>query len=121
MSADIYQRAANTVIRSLKKVGMPVFLVRETGEEFDPVRGKVTPGATEELKTTGVLTSFTKTTETEFGGNIVSGDMLLTLTAEVEPLPTDKTLVLGDIWQIVRILPVNPAGTPVCYKIQVRK
>ncbi|MGI0119690.1 hypothetical protein [Zooshikella sp. RANM57] len=121
MSDDFYQRSAETVIRMLKKRGMPVFLARSTGGVFDPVTGKTTPGVTEKLETHGVLTSFTKTTETELGGNIIAGDMLLVLTAEVEPLPTDQLLVNGEPWQIVHILPVNPAGTPICYKVQVRK
>ncbi|WP_163836870.1 hypothetical protein [Spartinivicinus ruber] len=118
---SFYEGLASTASKLLADKGAPVVLLRESGETFDPVNGRVTPGTTKQLKTSGVLTSFTKTTETELGGNIVAGDMLLVLSAEVEPLSTDKLLVNGEPWQIVRILPVNPAGTPISYKVQVRK
>ena len=118
---SLYQNMADTAVNLLKQFGTQIVLNRTTGEEFDPVAGRVTPGTTEQLNTNGVLTSFTKSTETELGGNIVAGDMLLVLSAEVEPLPTDKLLLNGEPWTIVRILPVNPAGTPLSYKIQVRK
>ncbi|NYZ69112.1 hypothetical protein H0A36_24125 [Endozoicomonas sp. SM1973] len=118
---SFYESLAGTAVNLLQQFGTQTVLIRTTGEEFDPVTGRVTPGTTEQLKTNGVLTSFTKTTETALGGNIVAGDMLLVLSAEVEPLSTDKLLVNGEPWTIVRILPVNPAGTPISYKVQVRK
>lgn len=51
---------------------------------------------------------------------VQSGDRMAIIGPQVAPQLTDKLMVGASALTIVNIVPVNPAGTAVAYKLQVR-
>jgi hypothetical protein len=101
----------------LDKRGQTVKIVR-SGDTIDPVTGDVTEGVDTVYKPKGVLTNYN---DADIDGTrIVKGDRLLILDATTEPKTSDKPIINGAEWTVVAIESINPAGTPVAYKVQVR-
>lgn len=65
----------------------------------------------------------------EHAGKTMSASLVTDLAQMLYPLPSGATDICGntlskdisDSWAIVAIEPINPAGTPVAYRVQVRK
>jgi hypothetical protein len=55
------------------------------------------------------------------GTRIKHSDRMLILDDTVEPLMTDRPSFQGSAWTPIEILPKNPAGTPICYFVVMRK
>lgn len=115
---------AATAAALLAEYGEPVTLRRETGGDFDPVTGTMSPGAAE-LKPTGPTTigmpmPLTEKNKSLFGGMIQSGDRIYVLDNSVEPLLTDKLIVNGEPWNIVHIQKPTVNGQVIVYRVLVR-
>ena len=65
----------------------------------------------------------------EHAGKTMSASLVTDIAQMLYPLPSGATDICGnapskdisDSWAIVAIEPINPAGTPVAYRVQVRK
>lgn len=111
-----YAASAATALGLLRQFGRPVTILRKTGVTSDPVAGTVA-GTPASVETTGARVKLAK----DFfeGTHVQVGDQMWLLSAEQEPLMTDALQIDGHAWPIVAIAAVNPAGTPVLYKVLV--
>ena len=76
--------------------------------------GVVTPGSEDNQETVGVVKPYKQSL---IDGTIIKmGDKEAILSPEVEPLMTDTI----EGMQVVNIDKINPAGTVLAYKLQVR-
>ena len=111
---SFYDDMADTVTELLTEFGQTVTLSRST-TTFDPVIGMNTESSTASLETIGVIVPIRQSLID--GTRVQVGDKLYTLGPDVEPLMADKI----DGWSIIAIEPINPAGTVLAYKVQVRR
>lgn len=116
---SFYSDMADVTVELLTEFGRSVTLKRSTGNSIDPITGVVTPGVDASVITTGVLKPYPS--RMIDGVRILSTDRELTITNEQTPAPTDKPTMDGEEWAIVGITEMNPAGTVIAYKIQVRR
>ena len=119
MSFD-YAPMAATASRLIAEYGAPVTLYRETSQSIDPVTGVMTPGTTSELASNGITTAITKEDRDSFG-DVQSNDRILVLDDSEAPQEGDRVSVNSEQWSIARIREVNPAGTPLIYRVLIRK
>lgn len=119
--SGFYDGMAATAQKLLTQFGQPVALRRYTGGVLDPITDTVSGATQVDEQTTGIISAIDKRRDEVLGASAMAGDMLFTLTAEVEPLQDHLIVADGQEWSIVRIIPVAPAGIPLIYKIQVRK
>lgn len=117
MSID-YAHMAATATRLLTENGQSMALRRASGGTFDPVTGTTTGASSEDLPTVGILQAIT--TSYALANEVEDGDRLAMVDASQEPALTDKLVVGANVYGIVKIQPINPAGTPVAYRLQVR-
>ena len=111
----LYSDLANVAVELLTEFGQSITLTRTTGETTDPVSGAVFQGASADQLTTGVMKPYAKNL---IDGNLIQvGDKEVVLSPTVAPLTTDR---INDM-QIVNITEINPAGTVLIYKVQVRE
>lgn len=109
-----YDDLAETVTDLLTEFGQAITLSRYSAT-FNSVTGKDSAASTASLTTVGVWQSIRA--ELIDGSRIQAGDKLLIIDASVTPAMGDKV----DGWQIVDITTINPAGTALAYRLQVRK
>jgi hypothetical protein len=118
-----YDEMAVMALEMITEFGQPVTISKTEPGEYDPETGGISPGATVEQISQGILLDFTGQ---EFQNNslIKQGDKKLKIAAQgLEWIPDllNKVIVQGRIWSIVPPLKeVNPAGTPILYELQVR-
>jgi len=116
---SFYDDMAAVALELLDEFGQAVTLPRTTGGSVDPITGIVTPGTDASVVTTGLLKPYPDAMID--GARILSSDRELVLSDEQVVNPTDKPLIDGEEWSIVNIKTINPAGTVVCYFVQVRR
>jgi len=113
-----YERMAATATRLLGNYGQPMALRRVSGATDDPATGETTGGVPTDMPTVGVFTSISA--DYAAANQVLAGDRLVVLDASQEPLMGDRLVAGGHSLAIVRIEPINPAGTPLAYRLQVR-
>ena len=113
-----YDDMAATALELLAEFGAPVTLRRVTPGAYDPATSSASSTITD-LPTTGLVRDY-KASLID-GTRILVGDKECVLSNEQAPKLTDKLPVDGVDWSIVDIKEINPAGTVVCYFVQVRK
>jgi len=116
---SFYDDMAAVALELLDEFGQAITLPRTTGGSVDPITGIVTPGTDASVVTTGLLKPYPDAMID--GARILSSDRELVLSDEQVVNPTDKPLIDGEEWSIVNIKTINPAGTVVCYFVQVRR
>lgn len=114
-----YDKIAATALKLLTKFGQPITFARETGGSVDPITGVVTPGTDASVTTTGLLKTYPDNMID--GTRILKSDRELILSNEQVVQPSDKPVINSQDWAIVDIKTLNPAGTVVIYKVQVRR
>ena len=117
---SFYEDMANTASTLLGQFGSTVTIKRETSASIDPVTGTHTPGTTASLTANGVTTAITKEDRAVFG-DVQGNDRILVLDESQAPQEGDLVEVAGEDWSIVRIQETNPAGTPLVYRVLIRK
>jgi len=103
----------------LSEFGASITLKRTTPGTLDPVTGIESSASTANLTTTGIVKTYA--TKLIDGTRIQAGDRLLILDDTQVPDMTDQVLIGAEYWNIIDIMPVDPAGTPLVYFVQVRK
>lgn len=94
-------------------------IVRTTGSFVSSVTGLFTPGTTSNIDVTGVVSPYKKSQKSEV--DIQTGDLLLILDSQNEPLPDDKFLVDGRTYSTVAIERIKPSDVVLLYKVQIRQ
>jgi hypothetical protein len=93
-------------------------LRRVTNGTYDPVLGTATGGTSADAPCHGIFKQITDEYAKAFA--VEANDQLTVIGGSVEPLMTDLLVVGASALAIVKIIAVNPAGTPLAYTLQVR-
>lgn len=109
-----YDDMAETVTDLLTEFGQAITLTRTSGV-FDPVTGKDTSSTASDVSTIGIWQTIRGTLID--GTRIRAGDKFLVIDGTQAPRMSDKI----DGWSVVEINEINPAGTVLAYRLQVRK
>ena len=114
-----YAEMATDALELLEEFGGDIALTRESDGSINPITGVVTSGTDASVTTTGLLVSFAD--KMIDGTRILDGDRKLVISSEHEPLPSDKPVIGGEEWSIVKINPIKSVDVAVVYFVQVRK
>ncbi len=133
-----YSEMAATATEMLTEFGRSICLTRQS-LNFDPIENKPASGGTANLTTVGMFTRITRNLAD--GTRIQDNERVMVLDASVEPRMGDLLDVSGLVaadnvgaapgiilsngqavaWAITQIREINPAGTPICYFVQVQR
>jgi hypothetical protein len=133
-----YADMADTATDLLTEFGQEVTITRPS-LNFDPVTNKPTSGGTVNNTTVGLFTNIDRSLVD--GTRIQDTERVMVIDASFAPRMGDLVDVYGAVaaesvgaapgiilsagqavaWTIVAIREINPAGTPVCYFVQVRR
>jgi hypothetical protein len=109
-----YSELAEVAVELLTEFGQAITLTRTTGKSIDPVTGAITPGTSDNQPTIGVIKPYAKNL---IDGTLIQvGDKEVILSPAIAPLTSDTINGM----QVVNITEINPAGTVLVYKVQVR-
>lgn len=118
MTAFDYATLAATATRLLNRFGRAMQVKRAVPGTYDPVTGQETGASTLYANTIGafmqITTAYAATHEVQ------QGDRLALIDATIAPELTDALVVGASELVIVNIESINPAGTPLAYRMQVR-
>ena len=113
-----YDDMAATVTELLDEFGREMALRRMAESSYDPATGETTGGGQVDLPTVGLFRSMTA--EYAATNQVLAGDRLAIIDASQEPRASDRLVAGAEVLTIVRIESINPAGTPLAYRLQVR-
>lgn len=133
-----YSEMADTATELLTEFGQKITITRPS-LNFDPVTNKPTSGGTVNNTTVGLFTNIDRSLVD--GTRIQDIERVMVIDASFAPRMGDLVDVSGAVvaesvgaapgiilsagqavaWTIVAIREINPAGTPVCYFVQVRR
>jgi hypothetical protein len=115
----LYSDLATTAKELLAEFGQVITISRKTGASQNPVTGITTAGTATDYLPKGILKQYKS--HLIDGTRILATDRELVIDDTVEPLMTDTITIGGESWTPVMLGESNPAGTPLVYKIQVRR
>lgn len=101
--------------------GMTVNLTRTTPGTLSPITGTVTGGSTTTIPIHVAEIQINNAYAALLGGSIQITDKLIMVDPQTALQMTDKIALDGSLYGIIKIVPYNPAGTPVAYMAQLRK
>lgn len=120
-----YDALAATALRLLKANGRKMQLKRRTGGTYNAATRSMSGGATATYDCWGVTVPVTKADNFFEPKEVIEGRVraviIDALTIGTEPLPGDLFLFDGADWTVVGCTPLSPAGTPVIYKMGVKR
>jgi hypothetical protein len=117
---------AASIAKTLKAKGQAMTLTRVSGGIHDPVTGSISGAVTQSWTVYGITTNYNSLTrlasQSKPDSLILSGDRQAIINAgTVEPIPGDTLMASGVSWKVIAADVVDPAGTALLYKCQVRK
>lgn len=124
-----YDEMAQTATEMIREFGWPMILRSSSPQdEYDPIEGTLTVEADGVVNTPvfGVKIAPTvEYTQSMADGSVQSKDMLVYLEPSAKYPNLEDVLVIEDqsvieIWQIVNVQEIKPAGVPLLYIVQVR-
>lgn len=109
-----------TVARILEEYGEPAKLVRWTKGAYDVPDGSFGAGSTTEFDVTLVTDRFEKA---EIDGTRVKREdkKFIMGGADEAPIMNDKLKIGSELWEVIRVVPIQPGGVIVAFEIQARK
>ena len=118
-----YEQTAARASATLAKKGRDVILRQIEEGTYDTDQGSVSAAAPTDKTLKGVLFDFASGQTTVRGTLIEAGDKELYLEAKAGVVPSqrDQILVGADIYKIIAVGEINPAGVPVLYQLHLRK
>lgn len=125
-----YSDMATAATRLVTQFGKSMLLRRTVGATINPVTGTRSGGTVTNLAVTGLFTKLTTKDiqrVASIGGSAQTVDRLngsevvIKLTAAVEPLRSDRVVDGADMYEIVDVDEANPAGTVIGYSLIARK
>jgi hypothetical protein len=116
--SGFYESLQLTANRLLLDKGQSGVYSYTSAEVLDPITGDVSGGVTTEQTVNVVITPFNKR---EVDGTLIQANDLQALSGEgFEPKMGYQLRVGGKSYEVVSCQQINPAGTPLLYKAQVR-
>ena len=116
---SFYAALAATAKKMLTEKGRPMVVRRKGVTNSDPAAGTVTTSAPVDFTVNGLLLGY----KDFFAASdlVQRGDRKAVLEAGVvTPTKEDRLVVDGQSWTIIDVETINPAGTPILHKLQVR-
>jgi len=114
---NIYQSAQETATRLLAEYGQSASLISITDGEYDVETG--TKPQIETAIPVNVVKQNYQNREVD-GSLIKRGDVRLLMEAGQEPKTGDVVAFYNKRWTVIHVDPVDPAGTVILYRVQVR-
>jgi hypothetical protein len=120
-----YATTAARAAAQIKAKGQPITITRaqDGNGEFDPATGAYVP--VDPLTFSGYAVASNYSQNLVDGALIQQGDKLFTVAASglgCVPMASDSlTDAAGDVWSVVNVGIVSPAGVALLYKVQGRK
>lgn len=114
-----YAGLASVAQKLLTEKGRPMVVRRKGVASSNPAAGTVTTSAPVDFTVNGLLLGY----KDYFAASdlIQRGDRKAVIEAGVvTPTKEDRLVVDGQSWTIIDVETVNPAGTPLLHKLQVR-
>lgn len=117
---------ATSIQATLKSKGQAMTLTHTVAGVYDPVAGSMTGGSSQTTTVYGITTSYNSIARLASANKpdsmILAGDKLAIIDAvSVVPVPGDTLNIQGTAWKIIAVDAVDPAGTALLFKCQVRK
>ena len=109
-----------TARKLLANFGQSMTFSRESEPVYDNETNTVT-STTITFSDKGVIFPFGKGVSNVNGSIIQTGDQEVFWQGSTEPKPTDKLTVNGVDYNVIAVMPIEPAGVNVLYQIQVRR
>lgn len=122
-----YSDMATAATRLVTQFGKSMLLRRTVGATINPVTGTRSGGTVTNLAATGLFTKLTtkdiqRVSALSGSANRLNGsEVVIKLTAAVEPLLSDRVVDGADMYEIVDVDEANPAGTVIAYSLIARK
>lgn len=113
-----YASLAATATSLLTRFGQTMAIRRTSGATYNAVTGAVSGGTTADTNVKGLFVAWDERYDGE--ASKAGTDRIAVLDATLEPLVSDRLLVSSVAYEIVAVQQVNPAGTPLVYRVQVR-
>jgi len=115
-----YSALATAASDLIEEFGRAATLRTITGQTYTPSTSLYSAGTTTDVAVSAVIVGITKDDKEQFGGNVAVDDRMA-LVADSAPVIGGFLIIGSDTWQIIAVLEVNPGGTALIYKAQVRK
>lgn len=117
---------ATGIQATLKSKGQAMTLAHAVAGVYDPVAGSMTGGSSQTSTVYGITTNYNSqtrlTSQMRPDSLILAGDKLAIIDAvSVVPVPGDTLTIAGEVWKIMAVDSVAPAGVAYLFKCQVRK
>jgi len=115
-----YQCLAGTVAREIAEKGRDIIL-RRRSHGFDPATGQMNETVSEQ-SLRGLFTLYELSQRD--GTTVRQGDQALLLAAEdltAAPSEADEVIDDGSSWQVMSVERLQPGGTALLYRLQVRQ
>lgn len=121
-----YDAIAEKVAKALEKAGTWMSLVRASEGTFDPATGGFSGGSSATYAVVGMMGSQTLQTsgagQRYFANTLVqTNDRFVTLSSRTPPLVGDKLVICGRTFNVTVVVPLDPGGTPLLFKVMVRE
>lgn len=123
MSNAFYNEMAAVAVELLAdaEFGATLSLTRTTPGVLNPVTGTITGGSTASIPIHAAEIQINNTYAALLGGSIQMSDKLIIVDPQTPLLMSDKVTLDGALYGMVKIVPYDPAGTPVAYMAQLRR
>ena len=116
---SIYAEAATTATRLLSEYGVGMTLTEVSDGTYTPGAG--VSNSDTDYDATGIKRDYD---QRSIDGTVIrQGDQLVILSPalSVTPKTGDKLTIGSDEWSVINSRPIDPAGTTVVHRVQVRK
>jgi len=117
-----YRQIRQLAEQQIKEYGRPITIKGEIKGTFDPTTGKYTGGSQTTRQAYGIVTAYARN---EIDGTLIQAkDQKVLLAADSLSAPPEvgELLVVGSVeYRVVSVRAVEPGGTALLYKVQVRK
>ena len=117
---------ATGIQAKLKAKGQAMTLTHAVAGVYDPVTGSMAGATTTTSTVYGITTNYSSITRLASANKpdslILAGDKQAIIDAvSVVPVPGDTLTIAGEVWKIIAVDSVAPAGVAMLFKCQVRK
>lgn len=120
MATFDYAALASTAGELLTKFGQTVTINRIVSETYNAVTGTSSNVTTVNTSGIAVLTRIDRAYKEQASGTIEDGDLLAVFDDTLEPKVADTITIGSTNYNVISVQVVNPGGTAIVYKAQIR-